>query len=278
MGEWGKSPCAQWSEVASPELPSLLGAPSGHLHTTPRLSLSPREKAAPVSLFINFHVEEVFPEHLLQTWGNLLAAPAQPTLATKDSDVEWWEEPRAGLSQWLSGKESAYQSRRDRFDPWSRKISHAAGYLSPGTTTMKACLLQSPGPATREAWASQLKREGPLLTAKEKAPAARKTQHSQILNEIIFKKPKSFLSDTWTCAHIPAQGQVWKVRASCSHLAAPAPEGAGPGSGLPAQGASLEAPTGRPRRCPVLASGVGLCGSSHCHLTNCKLCDLTSVA
>ena len=33
--KWGKSQCAQWSEVASPGLPSLPGAPSGHLHTTP---------------------------------------------------------------------------------------------------------------------------------------------------------------------------------------------------------------------------------------------------
>ena len=44
----------------------------------PRLSLSLREKAAPASPFINFHVEEVFPEHLLQTWGNLLAALIHP--------------------------------------------------------------------------------------------------------------------------------------------------------------------------------------------------------
>ena len=29
------------------------------------------------------------------------------------------------LSWWLSGKESAYQSRRFGFDSWSRKSSHA---------------------------------------------------------------------------------------------------------------------------------------------------------
>ena len=44
----------------------------------PRLSLSLIEKAAPASPFINFHVEEVFPEHLLQAWGNLLATLLNP--------------------------------------------------------------------------------------------------------------------------------------------------------------------------------------------------------
>jgi len=44
----------------------------------PRLSLSLREKAAPASPFINFHVEEVFPEPLLQAWGNLLATLLNP--------------------------------------------------------------------------------------------------------------------------------------------------------------------------------------------------------
>ena len=41
-----------------------------------------------------------------------------------------------GLPWCLSGKESAYQCRRLRFNPWSREIPRAAGQLSPcGTTT-----------------------------------------------------------------------------------------------------------------------------------------------
>ena len=40
-----------------------------------------------------------------------------------------------GLPCWLSGKESTCQCRRHRFNPWSRKIPHAAEQLSPCTTT-----------------------------------------------------------------------------------------------------------------------------------------------
>ena len=36
---------------------------------------------------------------------------------------------------WLSGKESSCQSRGQGFDPWSRKIPHAGGHLSPCTKT-----------------------------------------------------------------------------------------------------------------------------------------------
>ena len=35
---------------------------------------------------------------------------------------------------WPSGKESACQCRRHRFDPWSGEIPHAAEQLSPGAT------------------------------------------------------------------------------------------------------------------------------------------------
>ena len=40
------------------------------------------------------------------------------------------------LPWWLSGKESACQCKRPRFDPWSRKIPHVAEQLSPCTTTV----------------------------------------------------------------------------------------------------------------------------------------------
>ena len=36
-----------------------------------------------------------------------------------------------GFPCWLSSKESACQCRRCKFDPWSRKIPHAAEQLSP---------------------------------------------------------------------------------------------------------------------------------------------------
>ena len=45
-----------------------------------------------------------------------------------------------GLPWWLSGEESAYQCRRHRFDPWSRKIPHAMEHLSSRTTTTEPML------------------------------------------------------------------------------------------------------------------------------------------
>ena len=42
-----------------------------------------------------------------------------------------------GLPWWFSGKESGHQWRRLEFDPWSRRISHASGQLSPLATTIE---------------------------------------------------------------------------------------------------------------------------------------------
>lgn len=49
---------------------------------------------------------------------------------------------RVGGLPWFSGKESAWQCRRHRFDPWSEKISHVMGKQSPCTTTTE-CALES---------------------------------------------------------------------------------------------------------------------------------------
>ena len=42
---------------------------------------------------------------------------------------------RIGRPSWLSGKESACQCKRLRFDPWSKKILHAAKQVSLCATT-----------------------------------------------------------------------------------------------------------------------------------------------
>ena len=55
-----------------------------------------------------------------------------------------------GLPRRLSGKESACQCRRHRFDPWSRKIPHSMEQLSLCATTIEP-VLESPGIATTEA-------------------------------------------------------------------------------------------------------------------------------
>ena len=43
------------------------------------------------------------------------------------------------LPWWLSGKESACQSRRHRFDPWSGKIPHTVEQLGPRATLLSLC-------------------------------------------------------------------------------------------------------------------------------------------
>ena len=45
-----------------------------------------------------------------------------------------------GLPRWLSGKESACRCRRHGFDPWSRKVPHAAEQLSPWATSTEPVL------------------------------------------------------------------------------------------------------------------------------------------
>ena len=46
----------------------------------------------------------------------------------------------SGLPWWLNDNESACQCRRSGFDPWSRKIPHAAEQLNPGATTIEPVL------------------------------------------------------------------------------------------------------------------------------------------
>ena len=48
--------------------------------------------------------------------------------------------PQEGLHWWLSGKESACQHTRCRFDPWSRKIPCATEQLSLCATTIESVL------------------------------------------------------------------------------------------------------------------------------------------
>ena len=54
-----------------------------------------------------------------------------------------------GLPWWLSGEESTCQCRGHRFGPWSKKISHATGQLSPDAPTIKP-VLRSLGSRTTE--------------------------------------------------------------------------------------------------------------------------------
>ena len=52
----------------------------------------------------------------------------------------WIKTVPEGLPWWLSGKESACQCTEHSFDPWFRKIPHAAELLNPYTTTIEPVL------------------------------------------------------------------------------------------------------------------------------------------
>ena len=52
------------------------------------------------------------------------------------NDLKKKKNIETGLPWWLSGKESACQCKRHRFDPWSGKIPHAMDQLSPCATTV----------------------------------------------------------------------------------------------------------------------------------------------
>ena len=62
--------------------------------------------------------------------------------------------PPWGLPWWSSGWESVCQCRGNGFDPWSGKIPHAAGQMSPCATTTEAHV-PSLCPTTREATAKR---------------------------------------------------------------------------------------------------------------------------
>ena len=51
-------------------------------------------------------------------------------LDEKVGEMEVGKKEVQGLPCWISGKESTYQCRRHRFDPWSKKIPHFVEQLS----------------------------------------------------------------------------------------------------------------------------------------------------
>ena len=123
-----------------------------------------------------------------------------------------------GLFWWLSGKESACQSRRPGFNLWSRKISHATEQLSPWATTIepvlqtprstllrpawpRACALQWKKPPWREACALQLE-SSPCFPQLEKRLRSSKDPAQPELNKIfkksyLFKKKREKKKNVW---------------------------------------------------------------------------------
>ena len=144
--------------------------------------------------------------HYSSIRNQILLKVAEKTLASqldlsKISDIQnfyYAKNEVRGLSWWPSGKESACQGRRHKFEPWSRKIPHAMEQLSPcartteavlwslGATatetvcaTMEVCVLRSLCTTTGETTAMRSART-------ESSPGSPQLEKSQSSNEIRY--------------------------------------------------------------------------------------------
>ena len=115
----------------------------------------------------------------------------QPRLTSTAHVACWLKRQTSGLPWWLSGKESACQRRGLGFHPWPRKMPRAKEQPSLLSTTTEPichnywipCALELMLCNEREAATMRSRRratreEPPLVTAREKAHTATKTQHS----------------------------------------------------------------------------------------------------
>ena len=66
-------------------------------------------------------------KHMENTWSH---SASNKYKAKRCEMISHWSKQKRRF-QWLSGKESTYQCRRHRFDPWSGKIPQAGEQLSP---------------------------------------------------------------------------------------------------------------------------------------------------
>lgn len=101
-----------------------------------------------------------------------------PRRAKKFHQDEEVQNVKRGLPCQFSGYESTCQCRGPRFSPWSRKIPHVAGQLSPCTTTEAhaLCNRRTHGneKPTHHNW-----RTAPLTTAREEPSQQRRLSTAQ---------------------------------------------------------------------------------------------------
>ena len=100
------------------------------------------------------------------------------------------------LLWWLRSKESACQCRGHEFNPWSRKIPHAAEQLSLCAPTTAAHKPKSPCSATREVTTMRsprtTAREQPLLSTTRGKPTQSWWPRIVRNSSFLFKKKKKF--------------------------------------------------------------------------------------
>ena len=125
-----------------------------------------------------------------------------------------------GLPWWLSGKESACQCRGHGFDPWPRKIPHAAEQLSPCTTTTEpvvysqeattteptcpnyqACAPQSPLSTTEasslRSSCTTTREQPPLAATREKPAQQRRPSTPPKINDFFKSNQLHINTATW---------------------------------------------------------------------------------
>ena len=72
------------------------------------------------------------PQFLILYFSVFIIAPKR---STQELLIYATQNLYPGLPCWSRGSESTWQYRKHGFDPWSRKITHASGQLSPCATT-----------------------------------------------------------------------------------------------------------------------------------------------
>ena len=123
------------------------------------------------------------PEHQTHNSGSWLPLRREQS-GWDEEGFRWTLKVTVGLPWWLSVKESAYQCRRHRFNPWSRKNPHAKEQRSPCARTTEPvpgvheAQLPSPWATTTEAqarWSPYSTREA--TATRSPLPATKSSPH-----------------------------------------------------------------------------------------------------
>ena len=122
----------------------------------------------------------------------------------------------SGLPWWFGGKESVCQCSRHRFNPWSGKIPHTMGQLSPcatateahmpyGLCSMEATTMRSLSTATREQSPFAASRE--KLTRNEDSTQPKKKENTSTLFVLLHTQ------QSWEALNYRIGTPVWsKIR------------------------------------------------------------------
>ena len=124
----------------------------------------------------------------------------------KDNENRYNSKANRGLPWWSSGYESTCQCRGHRFNPWSRKIPHAAGQLSLRAATTEARVPgahapQQEKPPQWEARAPQLEKACAQQYADDTTVIAESKELKSLLMKVKEESEKAGLelNIQWSC-------------------------------------------------------------------------------